>query len=95
MADKMSIDKKDAVKEDSGDESIGSSPENEPGPANNSTQENQQPKRKGGRKPVRQSQLSRLLSLFAIGARALLIASLFFYSSSLFAVARFWNISCI
>lgn len=47
----MSIDKKDPVKEDS-EESIGSSPEGEEGQAN-PTQETQQPKRKGGRKPVR------------------------------------------
>lgn len=57
MADKMSIDKKDPTKDDSED-SVGSSPEGEPGPASNSNaagnaaQENQQPKRKGGRKPV-------------------------------------------
>ena len=47
----MSIDSKNPVKDDS-EESVGSSPEGEPGPANNTTQENQQPKRKGGRKPV-------------------------------------------
>ena len=51
MADKMSIDKKDSVKEDS-DESIDSSPEAEQCQAALNTQEGQQPKRKGGRKPV-------------------------------------------
>jgi len=51
MADKMSIDDKDPVKDDSGDESAGSSPEAEQGQVNN-MQEHQQPKRKGGRKPV-------------------------------------------
>jgi len=50
MAEKMSIDKKDPIKEDS-EESPGSSPEAEQGQANNAL-ENQQPKRKGGRKPV-------------------------------------------
>ncbi|KAI1769011.1 hypothetical protein GGR53DRAFT_517463 [Hypoxylon sp. FL1150] len=44
----MSIDKKDHSKDDS-EESIGSSPENEPGP---SIPENQPAKRKGGRKPI-------------------------------------------
>lgn len=53
MADKMSIEKKDLSKDDSGDESTGSSPEAEGQPNNNNApQENQQPKRKGGRKPV-------------------------------------------
>ena len=51
MADKMSIDDKNPVKDDS-EESVGSSPEGEAGPSTNNTQENQQPKRKGGRKPV-------------------------------------------
>jgi hypothetical protein len=46
----MSIDSKDPAKEES-EESPRSSPEGEAGPANN-TQENQAPKRKGGRKPV-------------------------------------------
>ena len=49
MSDKMSIDKKDHTKDES-DESIGSSPENEPGPS--VPPENQPAKRKGGRKPV-------------------------------------------
>jgi hypothetical protein len=49
MAEKMSIDNNDPIKEDS-DESLGSSPEAEQ-PTQNA-QENQQPKRKGGRKPV-------------------------------------------
>lgn len=52
MADKMSIEKTDLAKDDSGDESTGSSPEAEPQQSNNAPQENQQPKRKGGRKPV-------------------------------------------
>ncbi|KAL8366930.1 hypothetical protein RB595_009127 [Gaeumannomyces hyphopodioides] len=57
MADKMSIDKKDPVKDDNSEESLGSSPEGEQQPQQNSnnaqeTQENQQPKRKGGRKPI-------------------------------------------
>lgn len=53
MADKMSIEKKDLSKDDSGDESTGSSPEAEGQPNNNNApQENQQPKRKGGRKPI-------------------------------------------
>lgn len=47
----MSIDKKDPSKDDSGDESVGSSPEGDAGPSGNQ-QENQQPKRKGGRKPI-------------------------------------------
>nr|XP_036584766.1 bZIP transcription factor [Colletotrichum truncatum]KAF6794416.1 bZIP transcription factor [Colletotrichum truncatum] len=58
MADKMSIDNKDPVKEDT-PETTGSSPEAEQlnatnGNANNSNAapENQQPKRKGGRKPI-------------------------------------------
>jgi hypothetical protein len=58
MAERMSVDKKDPVKDDSED-SMGSSPEAEH-PTNNhngnnstTAQENQQPKRKGGRKPVR------------------------------------------
>ncbi len=67
MADKMSIDKKDPIKEDT-DESMGSSPEaaekttsnngNNAGtnPASTGTMgnapETQAPKRKGGRKPV-------------------------------------------
>lgn len=46
----MSIDKKDSVKDDSED-SMGSSPDAEP-TANSAPQENQQPKRKGGRKPI-------------------------------------------
>ncbi|OIW33007.1 hypothetical protein CONLIGDRAFT_160979 [Coniochaeta ligniaria NRRL 30616] len=53
MADKMSIEKKDLSKDDSGDESTGSSPEAEAQQNNNNApQENQQPKRKGGRKPI-------------------------------------------
>ncbi|CAI0650224.1 hypothetical protein GCG54_00006678 [Colletotrichum gloeosporioides] len=58
MADKMSIDNKDPVKEDT-PETTGSSPEAEQQPATNGTgnnanaaPENQQPKRKGGRKPI-------------------------------------------
>lgn len=57
----MSIDNKDPVKEDT-PETTGSSPEAEQQPATNGTgnnanaaPENQQPKRKGGRKPVSQS----------------------------------------
>ncbi|KAI1374984.1 hypothetical protein F4677DRAFT_150170 [Hypoxylon crocopeplum] len=49
MSDKMSIDKKELSKDES-DESIGSSPENEPGPS--VPPENQPAKRKGGRKPI-------------------------------------------
>ncbi|KAI2630786.1 hypothetical protein GGR54DRAFT_627899 [Hypoxylon sp. NC1633] len=49
MSDKMSIDKKDFQKDES-DESIGSSPENDPGPS--VPPENQPAKRKGGRKPI-------------------------------------------
>jgi hypothetical protein len=54
MADKMSIEKEDLSKDHSGDESTGSSPEAEAqqNNSNNAPQENQQPKRKGGRKPV-------------------------------------------
>jgi len=58
MADKMSIDKTVMTKEDS-EESMRSSPENEHAtnvPANSTPQEPQQPKRKGGRKPVSQHQ---------------------------------------
>ncbi len=52
MAEKMSIDSHDPTHDDQSDgESLGSSPEGEA--ATTSTpQENQQPKRKGGRKPV-------------------------------------------
>ncbi|ORY69734.1 uncharacterized protein BCR38DRAFT_332604 [Pseudomassariella vexata] len=50
MSDKMSIDKKDPSKDKSDDESLESSPENEPGPT--APQENQPAKRKGGRKPI-------------------------------------------
>lgn len=69
MADKMSIDKHDPTKDDSEDSQMESSPEREregeapAGEANRQNtgattttaapQENQQPKRKGGRKPVR------------------------------------------
>jgi hypothetical protein len=55
MADTMSIEKEDLSKDHSGDESTGSSPEAEVqqnGNSANAPQENQQPKRKGGRKPV-------------------------------------------
>lgn len=55
MADKMSIEKEDLSKDHSGDESTGSSPEAETEVQQNNNsapQENQQPKRKGGRKPV-------------------------------------------
>ena len=54
MSDKMSVDKKDPPKEDS-EESMESSPEGEEVPSAAPAQhaENQQPKRKGGRKPVR------------------------------------------
>jgi hypothetical protein len=49
----MSVDKKDASKEDSED-SMGSSPEGDaPAAPPQQQAENQQPKRKGGRKPVR------------------------------------------
>ncbi|KAB5516917.1 hypothetical protein GE09DRAFT_1045558 [Coniochaeta sp. 2T2.1] len=48
----MSIEKKDLSKDDSGDESTGSSPEAETQQNNSAPQENQQPKRKGGRKPI-------------------------------------------
>ncbi|CAI4217893.1 unnamed protein product [Parascedosporium putredinis] len=53
MADKMSIDKNIMAKEDS-EESMRSSPENEhaSAPTTNTPQEPQQPKRKGGRKPI-------------------------------------------
>jgi hypothetical protein len=68
MADKMSIDNKDPAKDDSGDESTGSSPEAEhQSSTNNPPQENQQPKRKGGRKPVR----SQCLLLMLSGATAI------------------------
>lgn len=69
MADKMSIDKHDPTKDDSEDSQMESSPERDreggapAGEANGQNtgataataapQENQQPKRKGGRKPVR------------------------------------------
>ncbi len=53
MSDKMSVDKNDPSKDDSED-SMESSPEGEVPPAPAQQQaENQQPKRKGGRKPVR------------------------------------------
>ena len=52
MADNMSIDKHDPTKDDHSDgESIDSSPDGE-GPTGTTPQETQQPKRKGGRKPV-------------------------------------------
>lgn len=52
MSDKMSVDKKDPSKDDSED-SMESSPEGEvPSAAPAQHAENQQPKRKGGRKPV-------------------------------------------
>jgi len=50
MSEKMSVDKHDPTKDDS-EESMESSPEGEAPPAA-TAQENQQPKRKGGRKPV-------------------------------------------
>lgn len=50
MTEKMSVDQQDPAKDDS-EESMGSSPEGEAPPAT-ATQENQQPKRKGGRKPI-------------------------------------------
>ncbi|KAK0645851.1 hypothetical protein B0T16DRAFT_457842 [Cercophora newfieldiana] len=50
MSEKMSVDKQDPSKDDSED-SMGSSPEGEAPPVT-ATQENQQPKRKGGRKPI-------------------------------------------
>lgn len=56
----MSIDKLDPPKEES-EESMGSSPEAE-APATATPQENQQPKRKGGRKPVGFSHCSWQLS---------------------------------
>jgi hypothetical protein len=53
MADKMSIDKNDPGRDESGDESTGSSPDAEPqANTTNATTQEQQPKRKGGRKPV-------------------------------------------
>jgi hypothetical protein len=56
MADKMSIDRKDHAdrEKDDSEDSMGSSPEVDAPPAQNSGNpaENQQPKRKGGRKPV-------------------------------------------
>jgi hypothetical protein len=52
MADKMSIDKNDPVKDDSGEDSMGSSPDAEQGTNANNAQDNQPAKRKGGRKPV-------------------------------------------
>lgn len=55
MADKMSIDKNDPGRDESGDDSTGSSHDAEPQTnttGSTTTQENQQPKRKGGRKPV-------------------------------------------
>jgi hypothetical protein len=53
MSDKMSVDKNDPTKEDS-EESMESSPEGEaPSAPPQQQTENQQPKRKGGRKPVR------------------------------------------
>ncbi len=51
MSEKMSVYKQDPTKEDS-EESMESSPEGEAPPAATTHQENQQPKRKGGRKPV-------------------------------------------
>ncbi|KAK0710879.1 hypothetical protein B0H67DRAFT_601743 [Lasiosphaeris hirsuta] len=51
MSEKMSIDKLDPTKDDSEDSGMESSPEGEAPPAA-TTQENQQPKRKGGRKPI-------------------------------------------
>lgn len=51
MSDKMSIDKKEPSKDNSEDESLASSPENEPGPSS-APQETQPAKRKGGRKPI-------------------------------------------
>jgi hypothetical protein len=52
MSEKMSVDKQDPTKDDrDSEDSMGSSPEGEAPPVT-TTQENQQPKRKGGRKPV-------------------------------------------
>ncbi|KAK4240575.1 hypothetical protein C8A03DRAFT_41893 [Achaetomium macrosporum] len=52
MSDKMSVDKKDPTKDDS-EESMESSPDGEAPPAPpQQPAENQQPKRKGGRKPI-------------------------------------------
>ncbi|KAH8879122.1 hypothetical protein GQ53DRAFT_672715 [Thozetella sp. PMI_491] len=52
MAEKMSIDTEDPTRHDQSDgESLGSSPEGE-APSTTTPQENQQPKRKGGRKPI-------------------------------------------
>ncbi len=68
MADTMSIDKTDPIKEDSED-SMGSSPEGEEAPPtnrNNNPQETQPPKRKGGRKPVRASFLVHLAKYWDI-----------------------------
>ena len=54
MAEKMSVDKLEPAKEErESEDSMESSPEGEgEAPAATATQENQQPKRKGGRKPV-------------------------------------------
>ncbi len=51
MADKMSVDKKEPDSDDSGV----SSPDVELGPGHSTQEGGQQPKRKGGRKPVRSS----------------------------------------
>ncbi len=51
MAEKMSIDDHDPTKDDQSEDSMDSSPEGD-APLNVTPQENQQPKRKGGRKPV-------------------------------------------
>lgn len=53
MSEKMSVDKQDPTKDDrESEESMESSPEGEAPPAANTAQESQQPKRKGGRKPI-------------------------------------------
>src|SRR5690242_7623774 len=64
MSDNMSVDKKDP-KEDSED-SMESSPEGEAPPAPPQQQtENQQPKRKGGRKPVRRGDFCGFVGRFS------------------------------
>ena len=97
MAEKMSVDQNDPVKDDS-EESIGSSPEadpssasnhvynsnhnhglNNPADSNNVSQENQQPKRKGGRKPVYSIPFLFSSSLFFLLFYFILFYSIFFF----------------
>jgi hypothetical protein len=68
----MSVDKKDPPKEDS-ESSMESSPEGEaPAAPPQQQAENQQPKRKGGRKPVRQQEIfaGRFPAPFLVCSRA-------------------------